>query len=79
MGRLRPKAGNSMGEEEEPMTEQPRYFTDEKACSCPDWQYRGRERPCKHVRRLRAADDLIHSQRTYNRGVKHGNELRNST
>ena len=26
------------------------YYTTETACSCPDWQYRGRDRPCKHVR-----------------------------
>ena len=57
------------------MKDRPRHYTTMDGCSCPDWQYRGRERPCKHVRRLRAAVDLIHSQKTYNRGVKHGHTM----
>ena len=30
-----------------PIAEVAKYFTTSKACSCPDWQYRGRVRPCK--------------------------------
>lgn len=40
-----------------------RYYTTSTppACSCPDWQYRGSRtgRPCKHIRRLRAAETLV--------------------
>ena len=32
-----------------------RYFTSSEACSCPDWAYRGRYRPCKHIKALREA------------------------
>ena len=41
-----------------------KYFTkvNPPCCSCPDWLYRGRIRPCKHVRRLRDAYALIASQ-----------------
>ena len=28
-------------------------------CSCPDYRYRGRLRPCKHVLELRAALDVV--------------------
>ena len=36
------------------MIERSKYYTtaDPPACSCPDWQYRGHIRPCKHIRRL---------------------------
>ena len=42
-----------------------RYFTaaNPPACSCPDFWYRGRERPCKHVRELRAAYGIIEANR----------------
>ena len=56
------------------MIERPRHYTTMDACSCPDWQYRGRERPCKHVKALRAAVDLIDSQRRHNEGVTHGQD-----
>lgn len=51
---------------------EPRYYTTVAACSCPDWQYRGRERACKHVLRLKEAVDLIDLQRHHNEGVKDG-------
>ena len=35
------------------------YFTDTNACSCPDFQYRGRERPCKHIRAYREALEIV--------------------
>ena len=35
------------------------YYTTTEACSCPDFRYRGRLRPCKHIRRLRDAHALI--------------------
>ena len=44
------------------MTVQPaRYYTtaDPPACSCPDFCHRGRERPCKHIRALRDALELV--------------------
>ena len=43
-----------------------RHYTTVQGCSCPDWLYRPAERPCKHVRRLRAAERLIEAQRDYN-------------
>ena len=46
------------------------YYTTETACSCPDWQYRGRERHCKHVRALRAASKLIDDQREHNAALQ---------
>ena len=36
-----------------------RYFTSVDACSCPDWKFRGRFRPCKHVKALREAYETI--------------------
>ena len=42
------------------------YYTTPQACSCPDHRFRGRERPCKHVKRLRAARRLIDNQREHN-------------
>ena len=48
------------------MTTDIRYFTTVDACSCLDWWYRGRLRPCKHVKALRGAVDLIESHRTFN-------------
>ena len=36
------------------------------ACSCPDHLYRRERRPCKHVRRLAAAQQLLSEQATYN-------------
>ena len=36
-----------------------RYFTTVDACSCPDWRFRGRYRPCKHVKALREAEALL--------------------
>ena len=43
-----------------------RYFTaaNPPACSCPDFWYRGRERPCKHVHALRAVYGIIKANRT---------------
>ena len=37
------------------------YFTtvSPPCCSCPDFRFRGRIRPCKHVAQLRAAYELI--------------------
>ena len=35
------------------------YFTSLDACSCPDFRYRRRARPCKHVAALRDAYKLI--------------------
>ena len=47
------------------MIERSKYYTtaDPPACSCPDWQYRGHIRPCKHIRRLQEAEALIASNR----------------
>ena len=42
------------------------YFTTVNSCSCKDWQYRGRCRPCKHVRALRAAYGLVAAQERHN-------------
>ena len=39
-----------------------KYYTSTRACSCPDWRYRGHIRPCKHVRALVDAYALIRSQ-----------------
>ena len=38
-----------------------KYFTtaEPPCCNCPDWLYRGRERPCKHVKALQEAHALI--------------------
>ena len=36
------------------------------ACSCQDYLYRPARRPCKHVRRLVDAQDLIATQTAYN-------------
>ena len=36
-----------------------KYLTSTDTCSCPDFQYRGRERPCKHVVALVEAYRLI--------------------
>ena len=36
-----------------------KYFTSTEACSCPDWRFRGRQRPCKHVEALRQAVAVI--------------------
>ena len=46
----------------------PRYRTtiEPCACSCPDWQYRGRLRPCKHVSRLREAKNYVEAQTAVN-------------
>ena len=67
------------GEGEETMTEQPRYYTDESACSCLDWLYRGRIRPCKHVVRVREAvvrvreaNELLQLQEQHNERARHG-------
>ena len=49
------------------MEHTPRYYSTPDACSCPDWQYRGRLRPCKHVRALRQAIDLVDRQYQYNK------------
>ena len=46
------------------------YYTTETACSCPDWQYRGRERACKHVRRLREAVETVEGQRRHNAALQ---------
>ena len=35
------------------------YFTTTNACSCPDFRYRGRLRPCKHISALVDAYALI--------------------
>ena len=43
-----------------------KYFTTTRACSCPDWQYRGRYRPCKHIKALVAAYALIQAQNVKN-------------
>ena len=47
-----------------------RHFTTERGCSCPDWLYRPRKRPCKHVRRLVEARELIEAQQLHNELVK---------
>ena len=39
------------------MIDRPRHYTTMDGCSCPDSKYRPWRRPCKHVRRLRAAVD----------------------
>ena len=36
-----------------------RYFTTVDRCSCPDFRFRGRQRPCKHVLALRTALDVL--------------------
>ena len=41
------------------MAKRSAYFTDTEACSCPDFKYRGRLRPCKHIIELREAFDQI--------------------
>ena len=46
------------------------YYTTETACSCPDWQYRGRDRPCKHVERLRTALETVKGQREHNAALQ---------
>ena len=46
-----------------PEREVARYFTTTKACSCPDFRFRGRFRPCKHVKALREAQALITAQK----------------
>ena len=48
----------------------PTYYTTPTACSCKDWQYRGRDRPCKHVRRLREAVETIKGQRDHNAALQ---------
>ena len=47
-----------------------RYVTDQRACSCPDWMYRPARRPCKHVREIKAAVDLLDRQDAHNRYIK---------
>ena len=42
------------------------YFTTVHGCSCADWRWRGRCRPCKHVRALRAAYELVAAQESHN-------------
>lgn len=51
-------------------SDRPRYYTTERACSCPDWKFRGRSRPCKHVKALRKAGELVESQREFNNHAK---------
>lgn len=43
-----------------------RYVTTEDFCSCKAWRYRPWDRPCKHVRRYRAAKVLVQAQEDYN-------------
>lgn len=49
-----------------------RHFTDTRSCSCPDWLYRHRTpgNPCKHVKALTEAVDLLRRQRRHNDSVK---------
>ena len=47
-----------------------RYFTSLEACSCPDWHYRGRQRPCKHVRELRQALAVLDSHKRKWDGIR---------
>ena len=47
-----------------PTLDQPaKYFTSTESCSCPDWRFRGRQRPCKHILRLREALDVLDANR----------------
>lgn len=52
------------------MAFQPNYYTTLEACSCPDYQYRLRERKenggCKHMRALREALEHVAAQRSFN-------------
>ena len=36
-----------------------KYFTDTRACSCPDFFYRGHERPCEHIRAYHEALEIV--------------------
>lgn len=49
-----------------------RYYTTTLACSCPDFFFRGRQRPCKHVVALRDAHALINAQEWYNELIESG-------
>ena len=46
----------------------PKYRTtiEPDGCTCPDWQYRGRLRPCRHVNRLREAKNYVERQNAVN-------------
>ena len=52
-----------------------RYFTtiSPPSCSCPDWHFRGRYRPCKHVKALREAEALVTAQNAKNATAGVGN------
>ena len=45
------------------MKREHKYFTTTICCSCPDYYYRGRIRPCKHVVALRDAHQLLEAVR----------------
>ena len=40
-----------------------KYDTTPQECSCPAWQFRPAERPCKHVRALREALEVVREWR----------------
>ena len=46
-----------------------RHYTTHVACSCADWQYRPRARPCKHVSGIRDAMALLRAQGDHNEGL----------
>lgn len=43
-----------------------RYYTTEHGCSCKAAQYRAKDGPCKHVRRLRNALAIVRTQQEHN-------------
>ena len=46
-----------------------RHYSTSSGCSCEDWKYRPARRPCKHVKALRQAHDLIEAQNRHNASV----------
>ena len=55
------------------MGEQPRHYSTTAACSCADWKYRPRARPCKHVKAIWQARDLIGAQGRFNEQLRESN------
>ena len=45
-----------------------KYGTTPSGCGCPAWLYRPESRPCKHVRALTSALELVNTWLTARRG-----------
>ena len=56
----RESVDNSTSEFDAPAVEAPaeleQHITTAESCTCADFQYRGKERPCKHITRLASAE-----------------------